>query len=142
MKRKLFFLGAMLWYIQVGFAQSAAEQLVLQLCKNKFEYMLGKDTVALARNLHPQLQYIHSSGKIDTKKSLIATITKGTTLYKKLAVYDEQLRTIANTIIVTAKLHYAAESKGEYREYDLLFTEVYIKLKQNWYLIQRHATKL
>jgi hypothetical protein len=127
-----------------AFAQSPAEKKVLTLCQQKFDWMIKRDSIAFKKTLHPNLQYIHSSGKVDSKESLVATVTKGTTLYKKLEVFDATARTFGNgtTIIVTGKLHYGAESKGELKEYDLLFTEVYVKAKEGWLLVSRHASRM
>jgi ketosteroid isomerase-like protein len=127
-----------------AFAQSPAEKKLLTLCQQKFDWMIKRDSIAFKKVLHPNLQYIHSSGKVDSRETLAATVTKGSTRYKKLEVYDAQARSFGSgtTIIVTGKLHYGAESKGEYKEYDLIFTEVYIKAKEGWLLVSRHASKI
>jgi Domain of unknown function (DUF4440) len=123
-------------------AQSADELAILKLSQDKYNYMLQRDSIAFKNTLHPNLQYIHSSGKIDTKESLAATVTKGTTIYKILEIFDAQSRSFKNTIIITGKLHYSAESKGDVKTYDLLFTEVYVKFKKQWLLVSRHASKI
>jgi len=123
-------------------AQTANEQIVLKLSQQKYDFMLQRDSIAFKNTLHTNLRYIHSSGKIDTKESLVATVTKGTTIYKKLEIFDATARTFRNTIIVTGKLHYSAENKNETKAYDLLFTEVYVSFKKKWLLVSRHACKI
>ncbi len=126
----------------VANAQTADEQAAINLCKQKFAYMLNRDSLALKQVLHPQLRYIHSSGKSDSRESLLATVSKGTTVYKTLEVFEADARQFGRTVVVTGKLHYSAESKGELKTYDLLFTEVYCRIKKQWLLVSRHASKI
>jgi hypothetical protein len=123
-------------------AQTADAQAAIDLCKQKFAYMLNRDSLALRNILHPQLRYIHSSGKVDSRESLVATVTQGSTVYRTLEVFEADARQFGRTVVVTGKLHYGAENKGEPKTYDLLFTEVYCRVKKQWLLVSRHASKM
>jgi hypothetical protein len=125
-----------------AYAQNKSEKEVLDICQQKFAAMVNQDTLLLKTLLHDSLVYIHSSGKADTKASLIATVTHGTTIYKQLDVFEARVRGTGKTVVVTAKLHYSAVSKSDTKTYDLLFTEVYVKQGKKWLLFSRHASKI
>jgi Domain of unknown function (DUF4440) len=112
----------------------------VSLLNKKFDFFLQKDTSALNQLLHDSLVYIHSSGKMDTKKELANGLFTTSNPYKKFNVYNELVRTInANTVIVHAivEIKYSNETQNS----KLLITEVYTKTKKQWQLISRHANK-
>lgn len=139
---KLLLSAILLFTVLLTNAQTADEQAAIALCRQKFAYMLSRDSMALKQLLHPQLRYIHSSGKTDSRESLVATVTQGNTVYKTLEVFEADARQFGRTVVVTGKLHYSAESRGELKTYDLLFTEVYCRVKKQWLLVSRHASKI
>ena len=63
-----------------GYSQSR-ELNVLQLEKDRFKAMIGKDSIALERILANDLLYIHSNGVIDSKETLIKNIMSGKVEY-------------------------------------------------------------
>jgi hypothetical protein len=112
----------------------------ISLLNKKFDYFLQKDTTALNQLLHDSLVYIHSSGKMDTKKELVNGLFTTKNPYKSFNVYAERVRNInANTVIVHAivEVKYTDETQNS----KLLITEVYTKVKKQWQLISRHANK-
>lgn len=112
------------------------------IVQKKFDYMLTKDTNALNNILHDSLVYIHSSGAIDSKQSLIDNLFKSKNPYEKFALRITKIRKIKKDLVfVYANLDvsYAVDAT---KNSNLFITEVYVREKKNWKLLSRHANKL
>ena len=56
-------------------------ETVIDLDKKRMQAMVAKDVAALEAIIADDLIYTHSSARLDTKKSLIEGMVKGTTVY-------------------------------------------------------------
>ena len=66
-----------------GFAQSKTEQLVLDLSKKKFDWLIDKQYDSLGRLLDDQLTYIHSNGWCNPRRKLWMTVKAANWYTKK-----------------------------------------------------------
>jgi hypothetical protein len=108
--------------------------------KSKFELALKKDTAALRPMLHDSLLYIHSGGNADSKQAFLNKIASTKNPYKKFTINREIVRQINKEVVLVHARSLVEYENGE-SSY-LLITETYVKEKEKWLLIGRHANKI
>ena len=84
MKEKSVLLLVFLLVVLSGFAQSKTEQLVLDLSKKKFDWLINKQYDSLGFLMDDQLKYIHSNGWVQSKKEVIDDSKSGKLTYQKI----------------------------------------------------------
>ena len=133
----LFFLTAVF-----SFGQTREEHLVLDLCNQKFQWMIHHRVDSLEAVLDDRLKFIHSTGWIQTKQELLTDVKSGKLNYQSIEVSDMEVRVYGPAAIVTGKGTFSGTNTGEPFVVKLLFTEVYILKNKNWLLASRHANKM
>lgn len=123
--------------------QSPAEKYLLQLHEKKFRWMIEKKLDSLQIILDERLLYIHSNGWTETAKEVIDDIRSGELIMNSVKVTEASVRVFKNnTGIITGKGLFNVVVNGNGVELNLYYTEVYIKKKNSWMLVSRHACKL
>ena len=128
---------------QYGYSQSR-ELNVLQLEKDRFKAMIGKDSIALERILANDLLYIHSNGVIDSKETLIKNIMSGKLEYLEIDLQQADIRTHSQT----AWIHGAARIKvrnGQDTpviELSIRYLDVYKRDEGSWKLVAWQSAKI
>ncbi|MBK8620944.1 MAG: nuclear transport factor 2 family protein [Saprospiraceae bacterium] len=122
------------------FSSTRAE--VLQLHKNKFEWMVQKDTTALSELLDEKVSYIHSNGWQETKNEVLQNIVSGKLTYQKIDIQSASCIVRGSTAIVNGKGVFYVALDNKPIEINLFYTEVYHKQKNKWKLLARHACKI
>lgn len=123
-------------------AQSKTEQLVLDISKKKFDWMVSKRYDSLELLLDDQLKYIHSNGWIQSKKEVIDDCTSGKLVYQKIEVTESTVRLYDKTAIVTGKGKFSGVNSNNPFALELTYTEVYVMSKGRWFLASRHANRM
>ena len=123
-------------------AQSKTEQLVLDLSKKKFDWMVNKRYDSIELLLDDQLKYIHSNGWIQSKNEVIDDFNNGKLVFKGIDVTESAVRLYDQTAIVTGKGKFSGVNGGNPFDLELTYTEVYIKNKDRWLLASRHANRM
>lgn len=133
---KTTFLGVVVFFIcvQLSFAQSSAEQEVIALSKDKWQWMADKNVDKLAPLFHDKSKFVHMSGtwKKDEELEIIKT---GSIWYKKADVKDVAIELIDDTAIVWNRITLTAEVRGSDVVTEFTVTEVYKKQKKDWKLL-------
>lgn len=125
-----------------SFGQTKEEHLVLDLCNQKFRWMIHHRVDSLEAVLDDRLKFIHSTGWIQTKQDLLTDVKSGKLNYQSIEVSDMEVRVYGTAAIVTGKGTFSGTNTGEPFVVKLLFTEVYILKNKNWLLASRHANKM
>ena len=99
------------------------------------------DTAALGRILHPHLRYIHSNGWIESRTDVLRDIADSTLIYHKVTVQGDTVTVVGSTAVVTGRGIFDVSLRGERYQFNLLYTEVYAREEERWWLVQRHACK-
>ena len=123
-------------------AQSKTEQLVLDLSKKKFDWMVNKRYDSIELLLDDQLKYIHSNGWIQSKNEVIDDFNNGKLVFKGIDVTESAVRLYDQTAIVTGKGKFSGVNGGNLFDLGLTYTEVYVKNKGRWLLASRHANRM
>lgn len=134
--------------VQSSFAQNqaaksftAAEQEIINLSKEKWQWMADKNADKLADLFHEKSVYVHMGGSWG-KEQEINVIKGGGIWYKKADIHDVSVNIIDNTAILLNRITLLAVVGGNEVSNPFMVTEVYIKLDGNWKLGSLSFTKL
>lgn len=126
-----------------GFAQSGkTEQLISDLSKRKFEWMIDKRLDSLEAMLDDHVKYIHSNGWTQSKKEVIDDFVTGKLSYQKIEITESTVRLFEGTAIVTGKGKFSGTVNNIKFSLELSFTEVYVNKMNQWLLASRHANRM
>lgn len=125
------------------FSQSKETDVVNQLHKKKFSWMINKKYDSLNWLLDKHVKYIHSNGWIQTKQDVIDDLKSGKLNYTSIQVEESSVTYFKQSAVVTGKGYFKGlmPDKSEFNVH-LLYTEVYVKSNKHWTLVARHASKL
>lgn len=63
--------------------------------------MIAADVDTLDTLFHPELRWVHATGRTDDKAGILGTIGSGATKYRSIEVSDEEIRVVAETAYVS-----------------------------------------
>ncbi|MDH4091424.1 MAG: nuclear transport factor 2 family protein [Cyclobacteriaceae bacterium] len=135
MKKSIIGVFFVLISAQVSFAQnSAAENEIKDLSKNKWQWMADKNVEKLATLFHDKSKFVHMSGtwKKDEELDIIKT---GSIWYKKADVKDVAVEIVDDTAIAWSRITLTALVRGNDVVTEFTVTEVYKKQKKEWKLL-------
>ena len=122
--------------------ESATEQFVLKLHEKKFQWMINKQTDSLNSILDPRIIYVHSNGWQQNKKEITEDLKSGKLIMNSVAVIDAKARVYKGAVIINGKGKFDVVVDGKAVVLDLLYTEVYVRKKEGWLLVTRHANRI
>ncbi len=148
MKKTIFGLFLILMSAQWSVAQNAAnmnntstEQEIIQLSKDKWQWMSDKNVDKLSTLFHPKAEFVHMGGHWGTEQEL-TIIKSGGIWYKKADIHEVSVNIIDNTAILLNRIDLLAEVGGNEVTNPFEVTEVYIKQDNKWKLGSLSFTRL
>ena len=148
MKTIIFGLILIIFNVQSLFAQNqaaksftAAEQEIVNLSKEKWQWMADKNADKLADFFHEKSMFVHMGGSWG-KEQEVNIIKDGMIWYKKADIHDVSVNIIDNTAILLNRITLLAVVGGNEVTNPFMVTEVYIKLDGKWKLGSLSFTKL
>lgn len=122
----LFFLSAQ------AFAQNSnTEQEILQLSKDKWQWMADKNVDKLKDLFDDKSVFVHMGGSWGKEQEL-NIIGSGGIHYKKADVHEASVQIIGNTAIVLNRITLLAVVGGNEVTNPFIVTEVYVKENGKW----------
>jgi hypothetical protein len=112
---------------------TAAEQEVINLSKEKWQWMSDKKADTLKTLFHEKSMFVHMGGSWGKEQEL-NIIKNGFIWYKKADVHDVTVNIIDNTAILLNRITLLAVVGGNEVTNPFMVTEVYIKLDGKWTL--------
>ncbi|AYB35319.1 nuclear transport factor 2 family protein [Chryseolinea soli] len=111
-----------------------AEQQVIDLSKEKWQWMADKNVDKLTGLFHDNSKFVHMSGtwKKDEELDIIKT---GSIWYKKADVHDVAVELVDDTAIVWSRITLTALVRGSDAVTEFTVTEVYKKQRKAWKLL-------
>ena len=119
---------------QITFAQNAVEQEIIDLSKQKWQWMADKNVEELASLFHDESKFVHMSGSWKKERE-IEIIESGSIWYKNTIVHDADVEIVKNTAIVWSRITLEAHVRGNDVSNEFTTTEVYVKVKGGWKLL-------
>ncbi|MFV8367555.1 nuclear transport factor 2 family protein [Flavobacterium sp. XS1P27] len=141
MKKSIFGLLLLVLFTTNTFAQNTAEQEIISLSKQKWEWMANKNVDKLTPLFDDKSVFVHMGGSWG-KAQEINVIKSGGIHYKKADVHEVSVSIIGNTAILLNRITLLAVVGGNEVTNPFIVTEVYVKVKDNWKLGSLSFTKL
>ena len=112
----------------------SAEQELIQLSKDKWQWMADKNVDKLATFFDDKSKFVHMSGtwKKDEELDIIKT---GSIWYKKADVHDVAVEVFGNTAVVWNRITLTAMVRDNEAINQFTVTEVYQKQEKDWKLL-------
>ncbi len=118
-----------------SFAQSSKdEQTVMQLSKDKWQWMADKDIEKLDKLFDDKSKFLHMSGTWKKAEEL-EIIKTGSIWYKKATIHDSAVEISGNTAIVWNRITLESIVRGNEAKVEFTVTEVYQKQKKDWKML-------
>lgn len=141
MKKSIFGLLVLTLFVNKSFAQNTTEQEIIQLSKQKWEWMADKNVDKLSPLFDDKSVFVHMGGSWG-KIQEINVIKSGGIHYKKADIHEVSVNIIGNTAILLNKIILLAVVGGNEVTNPFMVTEVYIKENDGWKLGSLSFTKL
>lgn len=120
---------------QLSLAQSSVdEQKVLQLSKDKWQWMADKNVDKLEPLFDDKSKFVHMSGTWKKQEEL-EIIKTGSIWYKNAKVHDSAVEMFGKTAIVWNRITLEAVVRENEVKTEFTVTEVYQKKGKNWKLL-------
>ena len=117
-------------------------QMIIDLDRQRMTAMAQKDIAALKNMLCKGLVYTHSSGRQDTKQSLIEGMESGSTVYTSIVPSEVKAQDVGNAVVLTGVAAISVNSNGKANSFRVRFTDVYENQNGTWRMITWQSTKL
>lgn len=128
--------------MQISFAQNtAAEQEIIDLSKEKWQWMSDKEADKLAELFDDKSVFVHMGGAWGKERE-VNIIRSGGIHYKKADIHEVSVEIIDNTAILLNRITLLAVVGGNEVTNPFMVTEVYIKKDGAWKLGSLSFTKL
>jgi hypothetical protein len=139
MKMKLIYLFVSVLIANTASAQSENE--IIQLSAKKWQWMSDKNVDSLSLLFHDKSDFVHMGGTWGKARE-IDIIKGGFIWYKKAEVYSNAVKFIGNTAVLLSDMDLVAAVGGNDAINSFMVTEVYVKEKSQWSLVQLTFSKL
>jgi hypothetical protein len=110
------------------------EEGIIQLSKNKWQWMADKDVGKLEPLFHDRSKFVHMSGTWKKAEEL-DIIKTGRIWYKQADVHDVAVEVFENTALVWSRITLHAMVGGNEAVTEFTVTEVYQKQGSDWKLL-------
>ncbi|MDD8019495.1 MAG: nuclear transport factor 2 family protein [Bacteroidota bacterium] len=134
--------------VHLSFAQNSAtanstgaEQKIIQLSKEKWQWMADKNADTLSSLFHEKAMFVHMGGSWGKEQEL-NIIKSGGIWYKKADIHEISVNIIDNTAILLNRIDLLAVVGGNEVTNSFMVTEVYVKQNDSWKLGSLSFTKL
>jgi hypothetical protein len=141
MKKSIFGLLLLVLFTTNTFAQNTTEQEIIELSKQKWQWMSDKNVDKLTPLFDDKSVFVHMGGSWG-KVQEINVIKSGGIHYKKADVHEVSVNIIGNTAILLNRITLLAVVGGNEVTNPFMVTEVYIKDNDGWKLGSLSFTKL
>ncbi len=134
MKNRILILFLLFYITLSGFAQTKTEQTILQLSKDKWQWMADKDVDKLKNLFDDKAKFLHMSGTWKKAEEL-EIIKTGSIWYKKATIHDSAIEISGKTAVVWNRITLESVVRGNDAKIEFSVTEVYQKQKKSWKML-------
>lgn len=120
---------------------ASAEQEIIDLSREKWQWMADKNVDALDTLFHDKAEFVHMGGSWGKEREL-NIIESGGIWYKNAEIHDTSVNIIDDTAILLNRITLVAEVGGNEVTNPFEVTEVYVKQNEDWKLASLSFTRL
>lgn len=117
-------------------------EVILDLHRQKFQWMVERDTARLAVLLDEEVAYVHSNGWHESRTDVLSHITSGRLRYHQIDVQEANVRQYGSTLIVNGRARFDVALDDQTWQLTLDYTEVYVHENGAIRLVSRHACRV
>ena len=122
-------------------SNSSAEQKLINLSKQKWQWMSERKVDSLDALFHEKAVFVHM-GATMTKTQELEVIRSGGIQYKTVEIQESSVRFIDKTAVLLNKIRLVAIVGGNEVTNPFTVTEVYVQQNSNWKLVSLSFTRL
>ena len=128
---------------RLSFAQTPAQEDILQFERDACKAFLGADVAALERVLTPDFTLTLSNGEVSTRVDEIDELRSGKVHYDVFENYDMLARIYGNdTAVLLGKTRVKGTADGKPFDRVVQFTDTMIKRNGRWQLAAGHVSRI
>ena len=128
---------------RLSFAQTPAQQEVLQFERDACKAFLDADVAALERVLTPDFTLTLSNAEVSTRADEINELRSGKVHYDVFENYDMLARLYGNDMaVVLGKTHVKGTADGKPFDRIVQFTDTLLKRDGRWQLVAGHVSRI
>jgi hypothetical protein len=126
----------------VSFANDAREAAVRTAELARFEANVKADSGALDKLLAEDLEYVHSNGDLDSKKSFIDSLVSGKRDYVSTVPDIESVRIFGDVAVIRGKARVTVVDNGQSRDLNIGYTDVWLWKSGRWQMTAWRSARL
>lgn len=115
---------------------------VIEADSARYRAMIKLDTAALDRIFSDDLIYMHSTGAIDTKASLVGALLERKFAFKSAETAETTVRIYGDTAVFNGRVRLVVEVAGTDHHAFSGFTTVWVRRESVWTLVHWQSTPL
>ena len=116
-----------------SFAKDDARESLLRAAEAaRFQAQVDANAKVLAPLLDDKLEYVHSSGELDSKTSFIESLTTGRRDYVSTTFTIESLRIFGDVALIRGKAKVTVADNGQSKDLSLGYTDVWLWKDGRW----------
>lgn len=133
---------ASFFFMTQAFAQSNTEAQIKSLSEKRAKWLIATNVDSL-KNLYDENSItIHNNGMMRTGNEHLADLKKGQPSYKRIDIKESSVKDFGDTAVLVGKGLFVLVMNGQEVNYNMIYTEVYKKMKGQWKLILREGIEL
>ena len=121
---------------------NAREQSLRAAELARFEANVNADAATLDKLLDADLEYSHSSGKLDGKSSFIASIKDGSLDYLSLEPTLQSVRIFGDVGVIRGLARVRVAMDGKNNEFTIGYSDVWVWKDGRWQLTEWRSTRM
>jgi hypothetical protein len=107
----------------------------------RFKANVDADAKALGLLLADDLDYVHSNGDIDTKKSFIESLTSGRRDYVSMSGDIQKVRIFGDVAIIRGLAKVTVATDGKSQDLEIGYTDTWIWKDDRWQMTAWHSSR-
>jgi D-serine deaminase-like pyridoxal phosphate-dependent protein len=139
MKKMIVLIGVVLFSVH---SYGQTNEKLIKAAESMRALMVDPIKQQLQNLLADSLSYGHSSGKIDTKKTFVESLTSGKSDFVSIDIRDQFVQVYKNTGIIRHNLSAVTNDGGKPGIVKLHVLTVWVKKGSRWLLASRQAVKI
>lgn len=122
---------------------SNEDEIIKELDRRYQKAVKDNDDKSMGEILADGFILITGTGKVFTKKDLLSEARSKTVSYDIQEDFDQTVRIMNDTAVITARLVASGVENGERFEYQLWFSDTYVRTPDGWkYFIGQASTRM
>jgi hypothetical protein len=126
-----------------SFAKDDVREALLRSAEqSRFVAQVDADARILDKLLDDDLEYVHSNGELDSKKSFIDSLTSGTRDYVSSVATIETVRFFGDVGVIRGKVKVTVASNGKSQDLHIGYTDVWLWKNGSWKMTAWRSARL